>query len=129
MKRKFMISMLIFSLFFISACAKKEAEQSAVSGLEIEGPIFFQKGNQSTDDTIPESYDIYPKSKKVEIVWGGFEEEDWEPEIYELLSFSESDSHVEFTYLNEEDEEIKKRFEFLSESIAKDENNQRYERF
>lgn len=111
----------------MSACAKKE-EAPPVGGPEIEGPIFFQKGAQSHDDTIPESYSIYSESKKVEIVWGGFEEEDWEPETYELVFFNKSDSHVEFTYLNEEDEEINKRFEFLSDSIAKDENNKRYER-
>lgn len=128
MRKKLRILILTFSLFFISACAKKETEHPPVSGLEIEGPIFFEKGGQSSDETLPESYSIYPENNEVEIVWGGFEEEDWEPETYKLISFSESDSHVEFTYLNEDDEEINKRFEFLSESIAKDENNRRFER-
>lgn len=112
----------------MSACAKKEEQTLSVAGPEIEGPIFFNKGAQSQDDTIPESYSIYSDSEKVEIVWGGFEKEDWEPETYELVFFNESDSHVEFTYLNEDEEEINKRFEFLSDSIAKDENNKRYER-
>lgn len=127
MKKRFIWTLLILS-FFISACAKKEGPTPSVAGPEIEGPIFFNKGAQSHDDTIPESYSIYPESMKVEIVWGGFEKEDWEPETYELVFFDESDSHVEFTYLKENDKEINKRFEFLSESIAKDESNKRYER-
>lgn len=130
---------LIISILLITACAKVEEPDDSVEGQDDveevieetdseEIPITFYRGAQFYDEEKPEMYRIYPEGDKLEIVWGRDSEEAWNPDRYELISFSESDSYIEITYLDEEEKEVTKKFKILSDSIVEDEDNNRYER-
>lgn len=139
MKKKSGFFTMIMTLFLITACAKVEEaadpsgevedkEEMVEESVEEEIPITFYRGAQFYDEEKPEIYQIYPEQAKVDIRWGRNSEEAWEPDRYELVSFNESDSFIEFTYLDEEEKEVNKKFEILSDSIVEDEDNNRYER-
>lgn len=139
MKKRLKGLSLLFILLLITACAKVEEpdelaeeedkEEEVLEEADNEEiPITFYRGAQSSDETEPEMYRIYPDGDKLEIVWGRDSKEAWDPDRYKLIFFNETDSYIEFTYLDGEEKEVNKKFKFLSDSIVEDEYNNRYER-
>lgn len=144
MKNKFVFCILTVSLFMVSGCAKKDstlapdAETTVkIDESEIKPSIFFTQGAQTNDEEIPWNYKIDPEQNKIDVEWLEWIEVEVGDSIElhqnfivhttELLTFSQSDSEIEFSYLDEEDVEVNKTFEILSDSIVQYEENQRYE--
>ena len=144
MKNTFYAYLLIVSLFMVSGCAKKDntlppADESTVETEkgEEEPLIYITQGAQSNDEEIPISYTIDPTERSLivdHVEWietetdmGLVAEKTFNIHTTDLLTFSETDSLIAFSYLDENDTEIEKQFEILSESIVKDENEKRYE--
>lgn len=141
MKNKLVLFVLTVS-FFASACAKREIQETPATETtsdennqavytETERRITFIQGFQGDYEDLPWSYTIDPGKNQVEMIdheegiTYGFDGEVYQTE---LLSFSESDAEVKFSYLDAEGEVIEKTFEILSDRIVKDENNRRYEK-
>lgn len=144
MKNKIYAYLLIVSLFMVSGCAKRDstlppAEESAVEAedQESESLIYITQGAQTNDEEIPVSYTLDPEKKTIvvdHVEWietetdmGLVAEQTFNVHTTDLLTFSQSDSLIAFSYLDEDDREIEKQFEILSDSIVKDENEKRYE--
>lgn len=135
MKNKKMYFLLLIGVLFISGCAKRITQNEPEEVIKVENearsnterPRFIHAGIQGSDENGIYSYYIIPEENEVEIELVGDTEEDWRIYSSELISFSESDEGLEFTYLNEEGEEIEKNFDILSESIVIDEEKNRYE--
>lgn len=144
MKKRFIVCILSLSLFVVSGCAKKDstlpptAETNVETGeSEITPSVFFTQGAQTNDEEIPWNYKIDPEQNKINIEWLEWIEVEVGDsiELHQkfivhtagLLTFSQSDSEIEFSYLDEEDVEVSKTFEILSDSIVQDEENRRYE--
>ena len=144
MKSKMLILLIVAIVFGLSACAKRDhslrpAEESTVKiAKDQEEPILYlTQGAQTNDEKIPVSYTIDQAEKEIlvnHVEWVetetdlGFETvQTFREHTTDLLTFNQSDSAIEFSYVDEEGTEIEKRFEILSESIVKDENEKRYE--
>lgn len=143
MRNKFVITLVVLS-FLVSGCAKKDESLSAPSGSKIETPatgaktpIYLRQGAQTNNEKIPWIYIIDPDKKTIEMEWvewieiekDGWIEAEQTSRVHatDLLTFNQSDEAVVFSYLDEDGIEVEKTFEILSDSVVKDEQNQRYE--
>lgn len=142
MKNKFILCILSVSLFMVSGCDKKDSTlppkaETNVETEETEPLIYFTQGAQTNDEEIPWTYNIDPAEDTIDVEWVewiksetdfGLEvEQTFRVRTMDLLTFNQSDEVTEFSYLDEEDTEVKKEFEVLSNAIVQDENNKRYE--
>lgn len=144
MKNQFFTILLTVSLFAVSGCAKKDSslpptDESTVERDEKESNplIYITQGSQSNDEEIPVSYTIDSVEKSIivnHVEWietetdmGLVAEQTFNVHTTDLLTFNQSDSLIEFGYKDEDNTEVDKQFEILSESVVKDENNKRYQ--
>lgn len=135
MRKRWQSLIALFSIFLLAGCAKRIAQDELVNEVEIgteiesstERPRFIYAGVQGSDETGFLSYNLYPTKNEIDIELVGDTEADWRTYTAELVSFSESDDGLEFTYLNEEGKAVEKSFKILSQSIVIDEENNRYE--
>lgn len=135
MRNKWRVLLVLFSLSLLTGCAKRVAkDESLDAGKEVvqeeissDKPRFIYSGVQGSDETGIVSYYLLPKENEVEVEYVGDAEEDWWTYTAELVSFTDLTDGVEFVYIDEEGEEVRKKFEILSESIVIDEEMNRYE--
>lgn len=144
MKNKVITCIVVVSLSVLSGCAKKDNTLPPIPTVNVEmqenedAPIlYFTQGVQSNDEELPWNYTINPGEKTIEVEWvewietetdaGLVAEQTFRVHTTDLFDFEQSDSIITFSYLDEEAIETDKKFDILSDSIVKDENNTRYE--
>lgn len=137
MKMKWRLFTSLVSLFLLAGCANRmvQDESESDAGVELatdeeiltDRPRFIYAGEQGSDETGVLSYYLLPDKNQVEVEYVGDTEEDWWTYPAKLVFFTDLDEGVEFVYIDEEGEEVAKKFEILSESIVIDEEKNRYE--
>lgn len=115
----------------LSACTVNE-EQSSNDTENYPSQIGFSYQMGTTDvsdydEKLPHYYTIDIEEKTVQTEFLRESEEESFSHEAELLDYSQIEGTFTFTYVEHFDEEVTKTFEILSESIAKDtDNNLRY---
>lgn len=135
MQKKGRMLLVFFSLFLLTGCAKRMAQDDSADEVDVavqeetsdKKPRFIYSGTQGSDETGVISYYLLPKKNQVEVEYVGDTEEDWWTYTTELVSFTDLANGVKFVYIDEDGQEVTKSFEILSESIVIDEEKNRYE--